>query len=103
VKLSHLNTTHRYKHYQFDVTENLKEDIAFLPSIRGMRIFDIESGEHLPYSNDSGLSLNCANYDPKNLCLYGASDELIKSWKPQKREHNISFERKIPKNRLSLF
>lgn len=92
MSLSHLNTTHIYKPYQFDVTETLKEDIAFLPSARGMRIFDIESGEHLPSSNDVGLSINCANYDPKNLCLYGSTDELIKLWKPQKSENNINCE-----------
>ncbi|XP_027850805.1 DNA excision repair protein ERCC-8-like isoform X2 [Aphis gossypii] len=92
VSLSDLNTSHLHKHYQFDVTDNLKEDIAFFPSTRGMRIFDIESGEHLPSSNDVGLSLSCANYDPKNLCLYGSSNESIKSWKPQKCENNIHFE-----------
>lgn len=95
MSLSLLNINHVYKDYQFDVTENLKEDIVFLPSSRGMRMFDIESGEHLPSSNDVGLSLNCANYDPKNLCLYGSSDELIKFWKPQKREHNFECPREI--------
>lgn len=92
VLLSQLNSHFKYKPYQFDVTENLKEDIAFLPSARGMRIFDIESGEHLPSSNDIGISLNCASYDPKNMCLYGSSDEVIKFWKPQKCENNMDIE-----------
>lgn len=80
-----LNKNHIFKDYQFAVTENLKEDIVFLPSKRGMRIFDIESGEHLPFSNDIPLPMNCATYDSKQFCVYGGSNDLIKLWTPEKK------------------
>lgn len=68
------------KSYQFAITENLKQDIVFLPSKKGLRIFDIDTGEHLPNSNDIPLPLNCANYNSKNVCVYSASCNIIKAW-----------------------
>ncbi|XP_022180525.1 DNA excision repair protein ERCC-8-like [Myzus persicae] len=85
VPLCDLNKNHIFKDYQFAVTEHLKEDIVFLPSKRGMRIFDIESGEHLPFSNDIPLPMNCATYDSKRFCVYGGSNDLIKLWTPEKK------------------
>lgn len=77
------------KEYQFAVTDNLKEDIAFLPTNAGLKIFDITTGEHLPGSNDVFLPINAATYDSKNNFVYGASNDLIKIWKPQQPLHEI--------------
>lgn len=83
VALCDLNRNHILKDYQFAVTENLKEDIVFLPSNKGMRMFDIESGEHLHNSNDTPIPINCATYDSHNLCVYGGSNDLVKLWSPK--------------------
>lgn len=63
----------------------MKQDVVFLPSNKGMRIFDINTGEHLPNSNDIPLPLNCATYDKNKFCVYGASNDLVKLW-TSKRE-----------------
>lgn len=85
VTLCPLNKNHIFKSYQFAVTEHLKEDIAFMPSNKGMRIFDIDSGEHLPYSNHRSVPVNCATYDPQKFCVYAGSSDLVKLWS-SKRE-----------------
>ncbi|XP_025198046.1 DNA excision repair protein ERCC-8-like [Melanaphis sacchari] len=85
VLLCDLNKNHIFKDYQFAVTEHLKEDIVFFPSKKGMRIFDIESGEHLPFSNDISIPMNCATYDTKRFCVYGGSNDVIKVWTPEKK------------------
>lgn len=69
-----------FKDYQFDVTVNLKEDIVFLPSTKGMRMFDIESGEHLPNSSDVCVPMNCATYDPKRMRVYSGHYDVVKLW-----------------------
>lgn len=77
-----LNKNHIFKEYQFALTENLKEDIAFLPASNGMRIMDIETGINFPKSTDISIPINCATYDSKNHCVYGGSDDLVKLWAP---------------------
>jgi len=77
------------KEYQFAITDNLKQDIAFLPTNSGLKIFDINNGEHFPGTNDVYLPMNCATYDPKNHYVYGASNDLVKLWKPQQTFHKM--------------
>lgn len=47
-------------------------------------MFDIDTGEHLPNSNDIPLSLNCASYSSKTLSVYSASNNVIKAWTTDK-------------------
>lgn len=90
MKFGHLHKKCNFlKEFQFGITENLKQDIAFMPSSLGLKIFDINSGEHLPGTHDVSLSINCATYDPKNHYVYGSTDDLIKLWKPQQTFSNI--------------
>lgn len=70
--------------YQFGITEDIKQDIVFMPSTNGLRIFDINTGKHLPNSNDKLYSLNCAHYSSKNLCVYSTSRGFIKTWTTEK-------------------
>lgn len=72
--------TNYLKSYQFAITENLKQDVAFLPTHKGLRILDIDTGENLPNSNDIPLSLNCATYNNKNLCVYSTGCNIINVW-----------------------
>lgn len=85
VSLCDLNKKHILKSYQFAVTENLKQDILFLPTKKGLRMFDINTGEHLPNSNDMCLPLNCATYDAHKFRVYGGSNDLVKLWTPEQR------------------
>lgn len=71
---------HKFKDYQFAVTDNLEEDIVFLPTVKGLRMFDIESGEHLPNSSDVVLPMHCANYDARRIRIYSAHYDLVKLW-----------------------
>lgn len=80
-----LNRNHIFKEYQFDVTENLKDDIAFLPTNNGMKTMDIETGVDFPKSNDIPIPVNCATYDSKTLSVFGGSDDLVKLWAPSIR------------------
>lgn len=89
VVFSLLNKNHIFKEYQFAVTEDLKQDVAFLPSKNGMRIFNIDTGEHFKHPDNIPVPINCATYDPQNYCVYGSSNDLVKVWSPDKKYLNI--------------
>lgn len=78
----------KYKEYQFAVTDNLKEDIVFLPTVRGLRMFDIESSEHLPNSSDVVLPMHCATYDARRIRIYSAHYDLVKLWSTEYTRSN---------------
>lgn len=73
------------KCYHFDATVNLKQDIVFLPTKKGLRMFDINTGEHLPNSNDVSLPLDCVTYDPNRFRVFGGSKDLVKLWTPEQK------------------
>ncbi|XP_050530924.1 DNA excision repair protein ERCC-8-like [Daktulosphaira vitifoliae] len=77
-----LNQNTFYKEYQFATTENLKEDIAFMPSNHGLIIFDINSGLQLPNSKDIHRNVICTSYDSQKICVYGSLDDVVRSWAP---------------------
>lgn len=87
--LSDINKNNPLKDYQFAVTEHLKQDFAFFPSEKGMRIFDIDSGKHFPSMEDVFLPVNCATYDSHKICVYGGVDDVVKSWAPQQQQIDV--------------
>lgn len=92
VQLDDFNKTHICKNYQFAVTDQLKEDIAFLPSKVGMRMIDIVNAKNLPNSNDTSFPVHCATYDSMNSYVYGSTNNLVKLWSPQFQSKNYQEE-----------
>lgn len=75
-----------HKEYQFDVTTNLKEDIAFLPTSKGLKILDIESGKHLPNSSSTNVPTQCATYDAKRSSVYSSDYNVVTLWSTEHME-----------------
>jgi len=74
------NESNRYKEYQFAITEDLKEDIAFFPSKAGLQMLDITNGKYLQGSHDTYLPITCATYDPRKYYVYAGCSDLMKLW-----------------------
>lgn len=85
VSLNNHLSSHILRSYQFAITENLKQDIIFLPCNKGLSIFDISTGEHLPSSNNTHIPLRCATYDSRRIRVFGGSNDLVKLWTPEQR------------------
>lgn len=89
-----VNKNNIFKEYQFDVTRNLKQDVAFLPSNDGMRMLNIDTGKHFRHPFDTPIPTNCATYDPQNYCVYGSYMDSVKVWSPNKdylNDHRLIF------------
>lgn len=80
ISLTDFNKQNAYKDYQFAVTEHLKHDIAFFPTNKGLKMFDIDSGEVLPNSEDIHIPINCATYDARKVCVYGGHRDFVRLW-----------------------
>lgn len=87
IQLNDYNKSHICKNYQFAVTDNLKEDIAFLPSNIGLKILDIENCKLLSNSNDTSFPVHCATYDSKNIRVYGSTNDVVKLWSTQRKSY----------------
>ncbi|XP_050439435.1 DNA excision repair protein ERCC-8-like [Adelges cooleyi] len=82
VQFCNFNQHTFYKEYQFSTTDNLKDDIAFMPSAEGLCTFDLNTGKQLSYSKALRRSIICTSYDPQTLRVYGSMNNIIRSWAP---------------------